>query len=213
MGLETINPTANILDSFGRIAWELEVADIENPVSLKGPVAWGFHAVSLLFYIRLEPHKGSFDQWVQDYFHGWAADIDIRKDSRLEHREHLGLLEIIDLLSQVDTESLRMEFYQGWTDKVARCRELRAKVQGLLGAVVSESERVDLLFLLALHNRLTHMPAQTVVETRAAFLKFESLLNLLEKLVDPEWDNAEGMQQALKRCKTSLGTLNLGTGS
>jgi hypothetical protein len=213
VGLETINPTANVLDSFGRIAWELEAADRENPISLKGPVAWGFHAVSLLFYIRLEPNKGSFDQWVQDYFHGWTADIDVRNDSRLEHREHLGLLEIIDLLSEVEAESLRVEFYQGWTDKVARCRELRAKVHGLLNAVVRESERMDLLFLLALHNRLTHMPAQTVVETQTAFLKFESLLNLLEKLVDPEWDKAEGMQHTLERCKTSLSTLNLGTGS
>jgi hypothetical protein len=213
VGLDAINPTANALDSLGRIAWELEAADRENPLAVKGPVAWGFHAASLFFYIRLQPHKGSFDQWVQDYFHGWTAAIDVRKDSRLEHREHLGLLEIIDLLSEVEAESLRLEFYQGWTDKMARCRELRDKVQKLLGTVVSESERMDLLFLLALHNRLTHMPSQTAVETQTAFLKFESLLNLLEKLVDPEWLEAEAMLQALKRCRISLSALNLGAGS
>jgi hypothetical protein len=207
--LDTINPTANALDSLGRIAWELEAADRESPLALKGPVSWGFHAASLFFYIRIQPHKGSFDQWVQDYFHSWAPDIDVQKDSRLEHREHLGLLEIIDLLSEVESESLRLEFYQGWTDKMTRCRELRAKVHGLLGMALSDSERLDLLYLLALHNRLTHMPAQTRVETQAAFLKLNSLLNLLEKLVDPEWGDAEGMRQALKRCKTSLGALTL----
>jgi len=213
VGSDTINPTANALDSLGRIAWELEAADRENPLALKAPVAWGFHAASLFFYIRLQPHKETFDQWVQDYFHSWASDIDVQKDSRLEHREHLGLLEIIDLLSEIESDSLRLEFYQGWTDKMSRCRELRAKVHKLLGLALSDSERLDLLYLLALHNRFTHMPAPTVVETQAAFLKLDSLLNLLEKLVAPEWEDADQMRQALERCRTSLGALTLGAGN
>lgn len=209
MTLQRISPIANALDSLGRIAWELDLADIENPMALKGPLNWGFHATALFFYIRLQPEKGSFDQWVQDYFHSWADEITVQNDSRLEHREHLGLLEMIDLLSEVESESLRLEFYQGWTDKMARCRELRSKVQRLIGFALNESERSELLYLLALHNRLTHTPAPTLVDTQEAFRRLKALTSLLGRMIDPDWEEAPQMLETLERCDKCLDSLVL----
>jgi hypothetical protein len=41
----TVTPVQNALDSLRRVARELEGADPEDPLALKGALAWGWHRV------------------------------------------------------------------------------------------------------------------------------------------------------------------------
>jgi hypothetical protein len=199
-----VSPVSNARDSLERVARNLQTVRLAEAWALKGAVIWAWHAVELLFYVRVSPERGVFDQWVQDYFHYWETDINVSQDIGRENIAHLGLLQILDLLSDRELPSLRPEFYQGWRDRVSRCQELRAKVFGVIGATIDGDQRDQLLYLLAVYNRLLYVTADASQDKKAVVDRMPALLDLIEMLWDRSWAESDLVESALKQSRSAL---------
>lgn len=196
-----VTPLSNALDSLERVAGDLEAA---GPLQLKGALAWGWHAVGLLAYVRLQPQRELFDAWVQDYLHQGEPALQVERDARWEERERLSFLELLDLLSAEALSILKPEFYQGWQDRTSRCQGLRRQMAQIVGGSVSEGQRQQLLVLLAAYHRLIRMPAGVVLDTAAIHRAFPALVDLAALLVDRSTPEAAGLLEALERCRKAL---------
>lgn len=197
-----VTPSKNVLDSLARIQEDLHRgADL---VALKGALAWGWHALGLMAYLRLQPRREEFDAWLQDYLHEGAAALDVERDARWEERERLSSLELIDLLSEEELSILKPEFYQGWQDRTSRCKGLRRRVTELVGGALGESQRDRLMVLLAGYHRLVRLPARVEADPDALMAAFPALLDALDLLVDEEADDAGAIQSAVGECRKAL---------
>ena len=198
-----IGPAQNALDSLNRVARDLE-AGPGDVMNLKGALAWGWHCVGLLAYLRLQPGRVVFDAWVQDYLHEGEPDLASERDARWEERERLSFLELLDLMSQRELPILKPEFYQGWQDRTTRCLGLRERVHTLIGAGIAADQRDELLLLLAAYHRLIRLPAGVVLDAGAIAAAFPALLDLIDTLVDPESEEAEAIAEVTGRCRSAL---------
>lgn len=199
-----ITSAQNALDSLNKVAECLTRPIAGDPVALKEPIAWGWHAIGLLAYLRLRPARQSFDSWIQDYFHGGSPELNIDRDARWEERERLSFLELLDLLSDEDLPSLKPEFYQGWQDRTTRCVWLRQQVKKVIGRSLSGRQREQLLLLLAVYHRLMRLPAGVVLDADEIMTAFPALLDLIEMLIDKNSLIAESLSEAILKCRGSL---------
>lgn len=184
-----VHPLESARDSIRRMA---EGVGRRDTMGLKSAMAWGWHAVALLAYVRLQPHRDAFDAWVQDYLHEGEPDLDVERDARWEHQERLSSLELLDLLSDAGLPMLKPELYQGWQDRTSRCRILRGKVREVIGDAVNESMRQRLLLLLAAYHRLVRIPAEVsldIDEVMAAAPAMCDLLDLLTPRAPAGWED------------------------
>ncbi len=202
-GAESITPLQNALDSLQRVAQELE-QDAEDGIRLKGALAWAWHAVGLLAYLRLQPEADMFDAWVQAYLHEGEPNLVVDRDARWEERERLSFLELVDLLSEELLPILKPEFYQGWQDRTSRCRDLRRKVNSVIGASISATDREQLLLLLAAYHRLIRLPAGVSMETAPVLKAFPALVGLAEMLLDRSAPEADTVFKTLQHCRSAL---------
>ena len=152
MTRKLVTSADSVVDSLERLASELEKGKIEDPMDLKGALGWGWHAVALLSYMRLQPRREQVDAWLWDYLDEGNPDFEIERDAHWEERQRLSLLEILDIFSQVELPLLKPEFYQGWTDRTVRCQTLRRQVGDIVGSSIGAEQRAALLALLA-HGR------------------------------------------------------------
>ncbi|MBI2503004.1 MAG: hypothetical protein HYW07_07185 [Candidatus Latescibacteria bacterium] len=196
-----VTPLSNALDSLERVAGDLEA---EGPLKLKGALAWGWHAVGLLAYVRLQPQRQLFDAWVQDYLHQGEPALQLERDARWEERERLSFLELLDLLSAEQLSILKPEFYQGWQDRTSRCQGLRRQMAQIVGGSVNEGQRTQLLVLLAAYHRLIRLPAGVVLDLPSTRRTFPALLDLAALLVDRSTPEAGALLGALERCRKAL---------
>lgn len=194
-------PMRNALDSLDRVAGDLEEAE---SLGLKGALAWGWHAIGLLAYLRLQPQRQLFDAWLQDYLDEGTPELDVERDARWEERERLSFLELIDLLSAESLPILKPEFYQGWQDRTSRCHGLRRQMAQVVGGSIGEDQRRRLLALLAAYHRLIRLPAGVELETTAIRAAYPALLELAELLLDRRVAEAEAAQVKLDRCRAAL---------
>lgn len=199
---KTISPMESALDSIKRLSKEFEACGKNDVMALKSASAWGWHAVSLLAYMRLQPARDSFDPWVQDYLHEGEPELDAVRDSHWEEKQSFTHLLLLDILSELDLPSLKPEFYQGWQDRMSRCRELRRKVRALVGSGLSAGEREKLLLLLAVHQRLVRVPAGITLELTPVLEALPTLLDLIEKLIDRTLEPT--LIDELDRCRAAL---------
>ena len=65
--LKSVTSADSALDSLERLARELEKGAIQDPLALKAALAWGWHVVALLAYMRMQPRREKFDAWLWDY--------------------------------------------------------------------------------------------------------------------------------------------------
>ena len=201
--LETLTPTQNALDSLHRIARDLE-AGSDQVLHLKSILLWGWHAVGLLAYMRLQSQKGIFDSWVQDYLHEGAPELEVERDAYWEERERLSFLELLDILSQVDLPILKADFYQGWQDRTSRCRWLRQQVNDIVGDSIRAEQRDRLMYLLAAYHRLVRLPAGVSLPGHQISKALPALLDLAEMLVDQADSSAKDFRQAISTCRRTL---------
>ena len=199
----TVTPLQNAADSLRRVACDLE-AGSGSILNLKGALAWGWHAVGLLTYLKLQPKRDIFDAWVQDYLHEGEPLLDVERDARWEERERLSFLEILDLLSRVDLPILKPEFYQGWQDRTSRCQGLRRQVSQVVGGGIGAEQRDRLLLLLAAYHRLVRLPAGIFVDAGPVQDAFPALLDLAEMLLDRSAPEGQETAEALGRCRMAL---------
>ncbi len=197
-----VTPVQNALDSLRRAAEGL--AQGGDVLGLKGALAWGWHAVGLLAYLRLQPGRETFDAWVQDYLHEGEPTLNVERDARWEERERLSLLEVLDLLSAPDLPSLKPEFYQGWQDRTSRCQSLRRQVSQVVGRSIGADQRDRLLLLLAAYHRLIRLPAGVSLEVAPVREAFPALLDLAEMLVGRAGPETEGLAEAVGKCREAL---------
>jgi hypothetical protein len=197
-----VTPAQNAMDSLRRVAEELGRG--RDVLALKGALAWGWHAAGLLAYLRLQPGRGAFDAWVQDYLHEGEPTLQVERDARWEERERLSFLELLDLLSAPDLPSLKPEFYQGWQDRTSRCQGLRRQVAQIVGQGIGAGQRDRLLLLLAAYHRLIRLPAGVSLETSPIWGAFPALLDLMEALLDRSGPEAGALAEALGRCREAL---------
>ena len=199
-----VTPMQNALDSVDRVARELEAAGAADALALKGALAWGWHAVGLLAYVRLQPQKELFDAWVQDYLHESEPELETDRDAQWQERERLSFLELLDLLSAVDLPILKPDFYQGWQDRTSRCHGLRRRVARVVGGSIEAAPRGNLLVLLAVYHRLVRLPAGVALDAAPLREALPALLDLAELLVDRSDADAEALLIALGRCRAVL---------
>lgn len=198
-----ITPLQNAVDSLNRMVADLE-ADAADALHLKGALAWGWHAVGLLAYLRLLPERESFDAWVQDYLHSAEPGLAVEVDAHWEERQRFSFLELLDLLSDQELTILKPGFYQGWQDRTSRCRDLRARLSDLLGGSVGDEARRQLLLLLAAYHRLIRLPAEVTLDTGAIGQAFPALLDLVELLIDGSDSQTESGLALVARSRTAL---------
>lgn len=191
----------NALDSLTRLAVELEKGEIDKPFALKGVLAWGWHAVALLTYMRMQPHRDRFDAWIWDYLDEGSTELDFERDAHWQERQRLSLLEILDIFSEVEMPLLKPEFYQGWTDRTVRCQTLRRQIGEIIGGGIGSDEREGLLILLAAYHRLLRFPAAVVIDVDQVKAELPDLFEFLQQLVDVSGPRSAEMEAALDRCK------------
>ena len=189
------------VDSLERMALELEKGALDNPLALKAVLAWGWHAVVLLAYMRLQPQRVEFDAWIWDYLDEGSSELAVDRDAHWEERQRLSLLEILDIFSAVDLPLLKPEFYQGWTDRTVRCQTLRRQIVEIVGSGLDAGERQGLLVLLAAYHRLVRFPAAVEIDTTAVTRELPQLFAFLETLIDQSAPRGAELVDRLGRCK------------
>jgi hypothetical protein len=226
MATVSVTPEQNALDSLRRFAAELKTgldyrdvkealagilpkqvlakARFVSPMGLKGPLTWGWHTTAMLVYMRLQPHRVAFDAWVQDYLDTGEPVLDIERDAHWENRKRFTSLEMLDLLSDTDLQMLEPEFYQGWQDKATRCKTIRTRVREIVGGSIGDSQRQQLLLLLAAYHRLVRLPAAVELDVATIRDSLPALFALWELLVDKSSSAAPEMLQAIEQCKMCL---------
>lgn len=200
----TITSLHNACDSLERTARALEADTADDPLALKETLVWGWHAIGLLAYLRLQPQRRLFDAWLQDYLNEGEPQLDIDRDARWEERERLSHLELLDLLSEEQLPILKPEFYQGWQDRTSRCHGLRRQTAQLVDGSIDASQRQQLLLLLAAYHRLIRLPAGVDLDPAQIRQAFPALLDLAALLLDENNPDAASAQTALERCRTAL---------
>lgn len=199
-----LSPDQNALNSLHRMARELTDADIRNIADLKGILVWGWHAVDILAYMRLQPARDTFDAWMQDYLHKGEPTLNVQRDAHWDEKRHLSLLELIDIFSETDLPILKPDFYQGWQDRTVRCHELREHIAGIVGGAIAEEQREKLLLLLAAYNRLIHLSAEVSIDVSLVWEALPSLFAFIDMLIDKSSPAGPPMLEALQRCQSAL---------
>ncbi len=179
----TLTPIGNALDSLEHLNSVLKESSKRGTLAgLKEVLVWGWHAVDVLTYVCLQPNQSLFDPWLQDYLQEGEPGLSVERDARWDERRHLGLLELLDMMSAEELSILKPEFYQGWQDRTSRCQNLRRQVAGILGDSIREEPRQKLLLLLAVYNRIFHMPAAVEIDVAEAWKALPALFDLLKLL-------------------------------
>jgi hypothetical protein len=200
-----ITAADNALDSLERLAADLEHDPDDNPLALKGILNWGWHAVALLSYMRMQPQRDQFDAWIWDYLAEGSPELDLERDAHWEERQRLSLLEILDVFSEVEIPLLKPEFYQGWTDRTVRCQTLRRQIVGIIGCGIGSEQREGLLVLLAAYHRLLRFPAAVEIDVDRVRDGFPDLLDFIEALIDVSGPRGTECLAALGRCREAIG--------
>jgi hypothetical protein len=195
----------NALDSLERLAAELEEGGSGRPLGLKGILAWGWHAVALLSYMRMQPQRDRFDAWIWDYLAEGSPELDFERDAHWEERQRLSLLEILDVFSEVEMPLLKPEFYQGWTDRTVRCQTLRRQIVEIIGSGIGSEQRDELLKLLAAYHRLLRFPAAVEIDVDRVMAGLPDLLDFIEVLIDVSGPRGNECLETLGRCKEAIG--------
>jgi len=196
-----VSPLENLLDSLSRMNRSLEDQQKGDALAIKEALIWGWQSVSLIFNLRIFPHRDHFDQWFRDFFQDCSEEINPRKDIHFDGRSQIGLLQVLDLLSEPDLASLNLEFYHGWRDKATRCRELRSKVFNIVSGSIEENARERLTYLLALHYRFTNASSPVAFNLSMTKNRFPAILDLLEIMWDQSWPGTEKAMSEIGRCR------------
>lgn len=199
-----ITSADNALDSLERLAAELEQGSSDSPLPLKGILNWGWHAVALLSYLRLQPHRDRFDAWIWDYLEEGAPELELERDAHWEERQRLSLLEILDIFSAEEMPLLKPEFYQGWTDRTVRCQTLRRQIREILGGGIAAEQRQALLSLLAAYHRLLRFPAAVEIDVESVRREIPHLLDFLELLIEDSGPRGAESLETLGRCRKAI---------
>ena len=194
----------NAVDSLERLAVELESGRLHEPLTWKGVLTWGWHAVALLAYMRMQPNRESFDAWLWDYLDEGSPALEVARDAHWEERQRLSLLEIIDIFSAVELPILKPEFYQGWTDRTVRCHTIRRRVVDIVGRGIDEPQRRGLLVLLAAYHRLMRFPSPVELEASLLEANLGFMLAFLESLIALDGPRGVEILDRLGRCKSAL---------
>lgn len=197
-----VSPEHSALDSLERVAEELERDD--GALALKGALQWGWHALGLLAYLRLQPARSSFDAWVQDYLQAGEPELEVERDGNWEERQRLSFLELLDLLSAADLTILKPQFYQGWQDRRSRCLDLRRRVAFAVGGAIGSAQRDDLLLLLAAYHRLVRLPAGVRLDPAAIRRAFPALLDLALALAGESGPISRAVAECVGRARHAL---------
>lgn len=201
---KTFSPLENALDSLGRVALALKEKGMGEVAAWKGALLWGWHAAGLLAYLRLLPERENFDPWMQDYLHQGEPRLNVERDAMWDERRRLHLIEILDIFSERELPILKPEFYQGWQDRASRCKELRSRVARLAGGSIGAEQREQLLFLLAVYNRLVYLPAAVEIQPAMVRDAFPALLDFIEMLLDPKAAETTSFRQLAGECRKFL---------
>ena len=200
---ELVSSARNASDSLERIAAELASGTVDV-LGLKAVLTWGWHAIGLLAYARLQPNRDDFDAWLHAYLGDGEPSLVVERDAWWEERERLSFLELIDLLSEEDLPILKPEFYQGWQDRTSRCRGLRRQAVRLIGFAIGEGQRDDLLLLLSAYHRLIRLPVGVSLAVSPVRGALPALLDLAEALVAPGETGSSEIEEAIRRCREAL---------
>lgn len=198
------SPVENALDSLNRVALNLHEKSLDDVLTLKGALVWGWHVVDILAYLRLQPERKNFDAWMQDYLNEGEPTLNVDRDAHWDQGRHLSILELLDIFSETDLEILKPDFYQGWTDRTSRCQELRNHVSSIVGGSLNAGQREQLLKLLAVYNRLFHLPVGISLEAAPMWDIFPALFDFIELLFDKSIPEADRFLTELNDCRASL---------
>ena len=204
MNEKLVTAAQSAVDSLQRLAAELERRPARDPLALKGPLAWGWHAVALLAYMRLQPRREQIDGWLWDYLDEGSPGLEVERDAHWEERQRLSLLELLDLFSEVDLPLLKPEFYQGWTDRTVRCQTLRRQIGQIVGSGLQLEQRDGLLVLLAAYHRLLRFPAAVTIDVSQVRAELPHLLDMLQALVDPSGPSGAELLELIGRGRTAM---------
>lgn len=200
----TLSPEQNALNSMERMTAEVSRGKPHEVTDLKGMLVWGWHVVDILAYMRLQPARDAFDPWMQDYLQKGEPILNEDRDSRWESVRHLGLLELIDIFSEVNLPILKPDFYQGWQDRTVRCHELREQIAGIVGGSITGDQRKGLLLLLAAYNRLFHISAAVTLNVNEIWESLPAIFDFIELLIDSGWSISATFMQLLRKCREAM---------
>ncbi|MCA9731078.1 hypothetical protein KC799_03055 [candidate division KSB1 bacterium] len=195
----------NALDSLQRIQRGLKEMKSGNPLALKDVLTWAWHCVELMANSRLQPGRKNFDAWMQDFLRDTDYDLSVDRDIHWSETAHLNLLELLDIFSDVKLPILKPEFYQGWQDRTSRCHNLRTEVGNIIGKSLDAVLRDRLMLLLAVYNRLVHIPAPVHLEMKKVEDALPALFDFIEMLLDKGSTESLTLQNAIKECRLALG--------
>ena len=154
----------------------------EDVVALGECVDLGLHAVEILVLAKLQGVRGDFPATIAARLELPEPGVDPERDSG-SLPSTLEFHDVVDLLSDSETECVSPGLHRGWEDRRFSCRRSRATTREAVGFSVSLEERARLLVLAAYRNRLFRYPPPVRVVTAEILEAWPGLSDLVERLM------------------------------
>jgi hypothetical protein len=153
----------------------------EDFVALCEALDLGLRAVEILVTHRLQSVKEQFPATIGIQLETPSPEVDAHRDTT-NIPYSLSFSAILDLLSDEDLECVAPSLHRGWEDRRFSCRRSRKTAQSVLGVVLDEAEREQLLFLAAYRNRIFRSPPPVRIVRAEILGGLPALARLVETL-------------------------------
>lgn len=157
----------------------------DDLVALGESLDLGLHAAEILAIGRLQAVRADFPATIGIRLELPEPDVEPQRDG-INLPNTLQFHDIVDLLSEADTECVSPGLHRGWEDRRFSCRRSRATAQAAVGLALSAEERDRLLVLAAYRNRLFRVPPPVRVVTGDILAAWDGLESLVDRLLSEQ---------------------------
>ena len=153
----------------------------DDIVALGESLDLGLHAAEILAVGRLQRVRADFPATIGLRLELPEPDVEPQRDA-VQLPNTLQFHDIVDLLSDAETECVSPGLHRGWEDRRFSCHRSRVTAQSAVGIALSAEERSRLLVLAAYRNRLFRYPPPVRVVTRDIVAAWDGLEALIAHL-------------------------------
>ncbi|MCP4603663.1 MAG: hypothetical protein GY847_24625 [Proteobacteria bacterium] len=162
-----------------------QLAASDDPIELAYAVGIEIRAAHLIGMEHINAVSHEFPASIQGLMDLPEPEIDTDRDAYVESHDYIGFLELIDILSEEESECIAPHIHRGWQDKVQSCREARGIARNATKYSIGTNYREWLLKAMAIHNRVFHVPAPVQLHSTKVRTALSSVLDLIERLAIP----------------------------
>ncbi|MDJ0762693.1 MAG: hypothetical protein QNJ97_06850 [Myxococcota bacterium] len=160
-------------------------------------------ASHLIAFDRLCEVQGAFPASIESLLDAPDPEIDADQ-AGVDLNDYLGMIDIVDLLSDAQLPCVAPRLHRGWQDKTQSCREARAIAQRALEMTIVRDFRGSLMGALAIFNRTSLVPGPVAIDPHGIRAAVDAVLQLVQGLSRPR--AGSNAQRILDNLRDQLGT-------